>query len=74
MLNILNNYMVNFLLSGFGFWYPRVHKFVLAIVTIIFHLICMALLSEFISSFFASYDAMNESIVGIEMCTGSCRP
>ena len=32
MLNILNNYMVNFLLSGFGFWYPRVYKFVLPIV------------------------------------------
>ena len=44
-------WLVNFLLSGFGFWYPRVHRFVAAIVTIIFHLICIALLSEFIFLF-----------------------
>ena len=35
-------WLINFLLSGFGFWYPRVHKFVVAIVTIICLLICMA--------------------------------
>ena len=35
-------WFINFLLSGFVFWLPRVHKFVVAIVSLICLLICMA--------------------------------
>ena len=35
-------WLINFLLPGFGLWYPRVHRFVAAIVTIICLLICIA--------------------------------
>ena len=35
-------WLINFLLSGFIFWFRRVHKFVVAIVSIICLLICMA--------------------------------
>ena len=35
-------WLISFLLSGFAFWNPRVHNFVVAIVSIICLLICMA--------------------------------
>ena len=35
-------WLINFLLPGFGFWYQRVHRFVVATSTIICLLICMA--------------------------------
>ena len=35
-------WLISFHLSGFAFWNPRVHNFVVAIVSIIYLLICMA--------------------------------
>ena len=35
-------WLMNFLLPGLGFWYERVHRFVVATVTVICLLICMA--------------------------------
>ena len=39
---LITIWLINFLLSGFRVWYPRVHGFVVAIVYIICLLICIA--------------------------------
>ena len=67
-------WLINFLLSGFVFWLPRVHKFVVAIVSIICLLICIAsyvriycFIRRHQLQFYAQQQAVQRSDVGNDL-------